>query len=142
MDAAPSPPHPSQPSDSTTRHSTAHLEPSPSSPKSLPKDNRNDAAKDALAGACAGAVAKTVVAPIERVKLLMQLQFSIKKPVVKGNTEAVKSSGTNIGGSGVLDGGTNCTTKGGTKSASAWQVAMRVYQEQGILAFWRGKLFF
>mmetsp|Transcript_32700 Transcript_32700/g.64992 ORF Transcript_32700/g.64992 Transcript_32700/m.64992 type:complete len:139 (-) Transcript_32700:859-1275(-) len=138
MDAAPSPPRPPQPSDSTKRHSTAHIEPSTSSPESLLKDNRNDAAKDALAGACAGAVAKTVVAPIERVKLLMQLQFSIKNSVVKENAEAVKSSGANIDGSGVLDGGTHRTTKVGTKSASAWEVAMRVYQDQGILAFWRG----
>jgi solute carrier family 25 (adenine nucleotide translocator) protein 4/5/6/31 len=34
--------------------------------------------KDALAGFCAGAFSKTAVAPIERVKLLMQLQGSLK----------------------------------------------------------------
>lgn len=33
-------------------------------------------AKDAIAGACAGGIAKTVVAPIERVKLIMQLNTS------------------------------------------------------------------
>ena len=71
--------------------------------------------KDAIAGACAGAVAKTVVAPIERIKLLMQLQFSIDN----------KSRG------------------GGAPTArrcSAWAVTKQVYREQGILAFWRGEL--
>ena len=72
--------------------------------------------KDAIAGACAGAVAKTVVAPIERIKLLMQLQFSIDN----------KSRG------------------GGAPTArrcSAWAVTKQVYREQGILAFWRGEYY-
>ena len=66
--------------------------------------------KDAIAGACAGAVAKTVVAPIERIKLLMQLQFSID----------------------------NKSSRGGER-CSAWAVTKQVYREQGILAFWRGE---
>ena len=69
--------------------------------------------KDAIAGACAGAVAKTVVAPIERIKLLMQLQFSIDN----------KSRG------------------GGARRCSAWAVTKQVYREQGILAFWRGEYY-
>lgn len=40
-------------------------------------DERNSAKINAFAGACAGCTAKTIVAPIERVKLLMQLQGSI-----------------------------------------------------------------
>ena len=71
--------------------------------------------KDAIAGACAGAVAKTVVAPIERIKLLMQLQFSIDN----------KSRG----------GGGAPTAR----RCSAWTVTKQVYREQGILAFWRGE---
>ncbi|KAL9183560.1 hypothetical protein ACHAXT_004416 [Thalassiosira profunda] len=72
-------------------------------------------AKDALAGACAGAVAKTVVAPIERVKLLMQLQFSIDKDCLKNGGKA-SSAGKH----------------------GAWEVTKRVYREEGLLAFWRG----
>jgi solute carrier family 25 (mitochondrial adenine nucleotide translocator), member 4/5/6/31 len=63
--------------------------------------------RDAVAGACAGAFAKTAVAPIERVKLLMQLQ-------------------------GSLD------AKEKYHGSSAWVVTRIVYNEQGILAFWRG----
>jgi hypothetical protein len=71
--------------------------------------------KDCIAGACAGAVAKTAVAPIERVKLLMQLQFSIDK--------------------------TPTTVEGNRSSpmVSAWEVVKRVYREEGILSFWRGE---
>ena len=94
--------------------------------------------KNAIAGACAGAFAKTVVAPIERVKLLMQLKFSIDSPSTK------------LVGSGAASGDitTTATTKTtssssfrgqGTKSNySAWEVAKKVYERQGILAFWRG----
>jgi len=72
------------------------------------------AAKDFFAGACAGAIAKTVVAPIERVKLLMQLQFSID-PSRKNKVECAPSR------------------------TSAWEVVKRVYREEGVLSFWRGE---
>lgn len=65
---------------------------------------------DALAGAAAGALAKTVVAPIERVKLLMQLSRSISTP----NRNNAPLSG--------------------------WEVAKQIYKEQGLGAFWRGNL--
>jgi len=69
--------------------------------------------KDATAGACAGAVAKTAVAPIERVKILMQLQNSIKAS-------------------------SSCKHADQYKNASAISITMKVYREQGVLAFWRG----
>ena len=75
-------------------------------------------AKDAIAGACAGGIAKTIVAPIERVKLIMQL-----------NT----SSATTTADTARLGLGT--TMK---RSNGAWEVTKQVYREQGILAFWRG----
>jgi len=79
--------------------------------------------KDAFCGACAGAVAKTVVAPIERIKLLMQLKFSI-------DTRSTKVSGSATS--------SNTSTPAITKNYGALQVAKKVYQRQGILAFWRG----
>eukprot|EP00814_Leptocylindrus_danicus_P013479 CAMPEP_0116017670 /NCGR_PEP_ID=MMETSP0321-20121206/8186_1 /TAXON_ID=163516 /ORGANISM="Leptocylindrus danicus var. danicus, Strain B650" /LENGTH=388 /DNA_ID=CAMNT_0003487907 /DNA_START=27 /DNA_END=1193 /DNA_ORIENTATION=+ len=74
--------------------------------------NINNAARDALAGAAAGAFAKTAVAPIERVKLLMQL----KSEVASNNTQNHHAN----------------------RGVGALEVAKRVYREQGILAFWRG----
>lgn len=77
-----------------------------------------------MAGAAAGAFAKTAVAPIERVKLLMQL----KSEVAVAATDQNKMNITNH---------VNAATNRG---ASALEVAKRVYHEQGILAFWRGEL--
>lgn len=84
--------------------------------------------RDALAGAAAGAVAKTAVAPIERVKLLMQLRGSI--------------SGAGVGNMG---GGQPLPLIGGSSGSgvvasnwSAWSVASAVYRKEGVLAFWRG----
>ncbi len=87
---------------------------------------RHTPAKDAVAGACAGAIAKTVVAPIERVKLLMQLQFSIDNNTIKGGTTSPESVDTAL-------------LSGMRRRSGAWEVAKRVYREQGILAFWRGE---
>ena len=88
---------------------------------------RQSPARDAVAGACAGAFAKTVVAPIERVKLLMQLQFSIDK---KMNTNIGGTSSTNM----------DTSLSAGRRSRfGAWEVTKQVYREQGILAFWRGE---
>lgn len=87
---------------------------------------RQTPAKDAVAGACAGAIAKTVVAPIERVKLLMQLQFSIDDNTIKGG----KTTPANVD---------TALLSGRRRKCGAWEVAKRVYREQGILAFWRGE---
>lgn len=96
----------------------------------IEKRTSKTAARDALAGACAGAVAKTVVAPIERVKLLMQLQFSIEKKSTN------KSQITN----NAADLSTNNKTLPATdgRRLGAFEVAKKVYERQGIVAFWRG----
>eukprot|EP00286_Rhodomonas_abbreviata_P027714 CAMPEP_0181298674 /NCGR_PEP_ID=MMETSP1101-20121128/5913_1 /TAXON_ID=46948 /ORGANISM="Rhodomonas abbreviata, Strain Caron Lab Isolate" /LENGTH=308 /DNA_ID=CAMNT_0023403721 /DNA_START=32 /DNA_END=958 /DNA_ORIENTATION=+ len=65
---------------------------------------------DFAAGGISGAIAKTCTAPIERVKLIIQTQDA--NPLIKNGTVARY---TGIG---------NCFT--------------RVYQEQGLGAFWRG----
>ena len=86
---------------------------------------RTSPAKDAFAGACAGSISKTVVAPIERVKLLMQLQFSIDD-----------KAKTNVGSSS----STSTPRRRPTTSFGAWDVTKKVYREEGILAFWRGEI--
>jgi len=68
--------------------------------------------KDLLLGGSIGAVAKTVMAPVERVKLLMQTQDS-NPDVLSGKVQRYKS---------IAD----CLS--------------RVNTEQGMLAFWRGNL--
>jgi solute carrier family 25 (adenine nucleotide translocator) protein 4/5/6/31 len=70
---------------------------------------------DVVAGAAAGALAKTAVAPIERVKLLMQLSRSVS---TNSNTGSLYPSLR--------------------PSSTGWEVAKQVYQEQGLRAFWRG----
>ena len=71
-------------------------------------------ATDFLIGGISAAVSKTVVAPIERVKLLLQVQDAMAKKG-KDTTGMVKYNG--IG---------DCFA--------------RVYKEQGFAAFWRGNL--
>eukprot|EP00581_Thalassiosira_minuscula_P027992 CAMPEP_0183750338 /NCGR_PEP_ID=MMETSP0739-20130205/1007_1 /TAXON_ID=385413 /ORGANISM="Thalassiosira miniscula, Strain CCMP1093" /LENGTH=402 /DNA_ID=CAMNT_0025986337 /DNA_START=1 /DNA_END=1209 /DNA_ORIENTATION=+ len=90
----------------------------PTSLSSTAATKRQSPAKDAVAGAFSGAFAKTVVAPIERVKLLMQLRFSIDSSSKKKDGGAVSSAER--------------------RKRGAWEVTKRVYREQGILAFWRG----
>lgn len=87
-----------------------------SSPPSPDKSTfkSNTALKDCIAGVLSGSLAKTAVAPIERVKLLMQLQFSLDR--VNGSLEERVSSRT-----------------------SAWEVVNTVYREEGLLSFWRGE---
>jgi len=69
-------------------------------------------ASDLLLGGAIGTVAKTLMAPVERVKLLMQLNKA-HPDVVSGKIPPYKNS---------------------------WECAKRVYAEQGVLAFWRGNL--
>jgi solute carrier family 25 (adenine nucleotide translocator) protein 4/5/6/31 len=67
---------------------------------------------DLLIGGSIGAISKTVMAPVERVKLLMQTQDS-NPEVLSGKVERYKGIG-------------DCFR--------------RVYAEQGMLSFWRGNL--
>lgn len=75
-------------------------------------DGAMNFAIDFAAGGISGAIAKTCTAPIERVKLIIQTQDA--NPLIKSGQVARY---TGIG---------NCFT--------------RVYQEQGMKAFWRGNL--
>ena len=68
--------------------------------------------RDAVAGACAGAFSRTVMAPVERVKLMLQLQGSVKAV----NHENQRPPLT------------------------VRRVVRQIYDEEGILAFWRGNV--
>jgi solute carrier family 25 (mitochondrial adenine nucleotide translocator), member 4/5/6/31 len=74
------------------------------------------AGKDAFAGAISGAIARTVTAPIERIKLILQLQGS--SPSFSLTKRTASSNNNN----------------------NAWSVCRHVYRDEGILAFWRGNL--
>jgi len=76
------------------------------------KSKLEQLASDLLIGGSVGAVAKTVMAPVERVKLLMQTQDS-NPDVLSGKVQRYKSIG-------------DCFS--------------RVKSEQGFWAFWRGNL--
>jgi hypothetical protein len=65
---------------------------------------------DLMAGGVAGAVSKTAVAPIERVKLLLQTQDS--NPRIKSG-EIPRYTGAPCGGSGRECGSTGCVRRTG-----------------------------
>jgi solute carrier family 25 (adenine nucleotide translocator) protein 4/5/6/31 len=73
----------------------------------------SSAAKDALAGALSGAFARSATAPIERVKLILQLQGSLSR---------VTSSSDMLPKKSVLE------------------VTRQIYKTEGVLAFWKGNL--
>ena len=84
-------------------------------PKSAPKVKKSKAMQllsDLLVGGTIGAISKTIMAPVERVKLLMQTQDSNPK-VLSGEVKRYSGIG-------------DCFT--------------RVKSEQGFLSFWRGNL--
>jgi len=76
------------------------------------KSKAEQLASDLLVGGTIGAISKTIMAPVERVKLLMQTQDS-NPAVLRGEVQRYTSIG-------------NCFS--------------RVYSEQGTAAFWRGNL--
>jgi len=80
--------------------------------KKAPKSKLEQLGSDLLIGGGIGAISKTVMAPVERVKLLMQTQDS-NPAVLRGEVERYKGIG-------------DCFK--------------RVRAEQGMLAFWRGNL--
>jgi solute carrier family 25 (adenine nucleotide translocator) protein 4/5/6/31 len=84
----------------------------PGAPKAEPQSKLAQLGSDLLVGGSIGAVAKTVMAPVERVKLLMQTQDS-NPDVLSGKVQRYKGIG-------------DCFS--------------RVQKEQGLAAFWRGNL--
>ena len=77
------------------------------------------AGKDAIAGALSGAFARTVTAPIERVKLILQLQNS----TTTATTTSIPSSRSSS-----------------SSRTTAFGVTKQIIETEGISAFWRGNL--
>lgn len=77
--------------------------------------------QEAVAGASAGAFSRTAMAPLERIKLLQQLQGSL------AGLDKTKIT-------------TATTTTRKTNNPSAWSLARYVYQTEGLTSFWRGNL--
>jgi len=78
--------------------------------------------REAVAGASSGAISRTLLAPVERVKLLKQLQGSVDAKHLFPPPQPQRSSSKTL------------------SPPSAWQVAATVYREQGLLSFWRGNV--
>ncbi|XP_049785956.1 ADP/ATP translocase 1-like [Schistocerca cancellata] len=74
------------------------------------KSSRQSLLLDMLAGGTASAISKTIMAPMERVKLLLQVQTKLKKIENKANYR------------GVVD------------------CFVRIFKEEGFLSYWRGNL--
>lgn len=71
---------------------------------------------DVLAGAAAGIFARTIVAPVDRVKLILQVRGSI-----------IPCCGT-------------CRPNKVIQSQSAWQVGRAIIREEGFVSLWRGNV--
>ncbi len=100
------------------------------------KTNIKASMQDAMAGAAAGMLAKTAVAPIERVKLLMQLQTSLS--TVTESTKPSVEKATILKPPKTATMPVTCSMTNNIQGSSAWNVARSVYTEEGIIAFWRG----
>jgi len=98
--------------------------------------------QDAAAGASAGAFSKTITAPIERIKLLVQLQHSLDKP------KSLKQPSSASASSAITSATTTAISKtkpppivsSSQSTMTAWQVASSIYKSEGLLSFWRGNL--
>jgi solute carrier family 25 (mitochondrial adenine nucleotide translocator), member 4/5/6/31 len=72
--------------------------------------------QEAVAGAVAGTISRTLMAPMERIKLVQQLQgTAVAKPMALSTTST-------------------------TPSLSSWKLAHYLYQTEGLASFWRGNL--
>jgi solute carrier family 25 (mitochondrial adenine nucleotide translocator), member 4/5/6/31 len=90
--------------------------------------------RDAIAGFCAGAFSRSLMAPVERVKLLLQLQGSA---AMKHQTKTAAATNPTATTTSTTTPPSPATT---TARKTARQVVRQVYYEQGLASFWRGNV--
>ena len=98
-----------------------------------------DALRNAIAGAMAGAFARTITAPIERIKLMLQLQGSLSS----SSSSSSASSSSSLPKLETFS--SNNTTRNiniinnNQQKLNSWKVCRHIYTtEGGLTAFWRG----
>ena len=88
------------------------------------KDDKNAKLKEfginLLYGGLSGSITKTLVAPLERIKIVLQVQDSSKQVKKKNNFKNIVKIDKQQRYKGIMDCG------------------VRMYREQGFLSFWRG----
>jgi solute carrier family 25 (adenine nucleotide translocator) protein 4/5/6/31 len=100
-----------------------------------------DALRNAIAGAMAGAFARTITAPIERIKLMLQLQGSLSSSSSSSSSSA--SSSSSLPKLETLSSNNNTTRNSNiinkNQQLNSWKVCRHIYTtEGGLTAFWRG----
>ena len=111
-------------SSSNTKQQQRTIPPPPTSSK-LPQW------RDAVAGAGAGTISRTIMAPIERIKLLQQLQYSAMNTSINSSTTSSSGKSTPVR--------VNNNNYNDIHKLTGIQIALKIYQEEGIKSFLSNK---
>lgn len=120
-------------SSSSNANANANTNANPNTPAAT--NTSSDALRNAMAGAMAGIFSRTMTAPIERVKLVLQLQRTSSALNSPSNSSVSTSSKSNKIQNSPGAPSTACTNN----QLNAWKVCHQIYTtEGGLWAFWRG----
>ena len=94
-----------------------------------------DSITDAVAGAFAGALTKTLVAPLDRLKLVVQLRGSISSS--SSSSSVATTASTSATTTAKARAGENIVQQ---QYKGPWLALSKIIQEEGFFALWRGNL--